>query len=126
MLAMKKDMGGAAHVLGLAHLIMSAKLPVNLRVLIPAAENSISGIAYRPSDVIKTRSGQTVEIGNTDAEGRVVLCDALFEAASEKPDVILDFATSPARPASPSAPKSPRSSLMMIASPSSSPRLAKN
>lgn len=93
MLTMKKDMGGAAHVLGLAHLIMSAKLPVRLRVLVPIAENSINGSAFRPSDVIDTRSGQTVEIGNTDAEGRLVLCDALHEAASEKPEMIIDFAT---------------------------------
>ncbi|HEV2614819.1 MAG TPA: leucyl aminopeptidase family protein [Gammaproteobacteria bacterium] len=93
MLGMKKDMGGAAHVLGLAALIMHAKLPVKLRVLIPAVENAISGNAYRPGDVINTRKGLTVEIGNTDAEGRVILADALFEASSEKPELILDFAT---------------------------------
>ena len=93
MLLMKKDMGGAAHVLGLAHMIMTAKLKVRLRVLIPAVENSVSGNAYRPMDVIPTRKGLTVEIGNTDAEGRVVLSDALDLAASEKPAVILDFAT---------------------------------
>ncbi len=93
MLMMKKDMGGAAHVLGLAHMIMAAKLRVRLRVLIPAVENSVSGNAYRPMDVIPTRKGLTVEIGNTDAEGRVVLSDALALAASEKPAVILDFAT---------------------------------
>ncbi len=93
MLLMKKDMGGAAHVLGLAHMIMAAKLRVRLRVLIPAVENSVSGNAYRPMDVIPTRKGLTVEIGNTDAEGRVVLSDALALAASEKPSVILDFAT---------------------------------
>ncbi|NKB55880.1 MAG: leucyl aminopeptidase family protein [Alphaproteobacteria bacterium] len=93
MLMMKKDMGGSAHVLGLAHMIMAAKLKVRLRVLIPAVENSVSGNAYRPMDVIPTRKGLMVEIGNTDAEGRVVLSDALALAASEKPAVILDFAT---------------------------------
>jgi leucyl aminopeptidase len=93
MLLMKKDMGGAAHVLGLAKMIMQAKLAINLRVLIPAVENSISGNAYRPGDVIKSRKGLTIEIGNTDAEGRVVLADALAEAASEKPDLIIDIAT---------------------------------
>lgn len=90
---MKKDMGGAAHVLGLAHMIMSLDLPVNLRVLIPAVENAISGNAFRPGDVIKTRKGLTVEIDNTDAEGRLVLCDALAEADTETPDMIIDFAT---------------------------------
>lgn len=93
MLLMKKDMGGAAHVLGLAHMIMAAKLRVRLRVLIPAVENAVSGNAYRPMDVITTRKGITVEIGNTDAEGRVILSDALALAAAEKPSVILDFAT---------------------------------
>ncbi|HSV29939.1 MAG TPA: leucyl aminopeptidase family protein [Candidatus Omnitrophota bacterium] len=90
---MKKDMGGAAHVLGLASMIMAAKLPVRLRVLIPAVENSVSGDAMRPLDVIKTRKGVTVEIGNTDAEGRLILCDALFEAARDKPDLLIDMAT---------------------------------
>jgi leucyl aminopeptidase len=90
---MKKDMGGAAHTLGLARMIMEAKLPINLRVLIPAVENSISGNAYRPGDIIKSRKGITIEIGNTDAEGRVVLADALTEAVSEKPDLIIDIAT---------------------------------
>jgi leucyl aminopeptidase len=80
MLRMKKDMGGAAHVLGLAHMIMDAGLDVRLRVLIGAVENSVAGNAYRPADVIKTRKGTTVEIGNTDAEGRLVMCDALAEA----------------------------------------------
>jgi leucyl aminopeptidase len=93
MLLMKKDMGGAAHTLGLARMIMEAKLPINLRVLIPAVENSISGNAYRPGDIIKSRKGITIEIGNTDAEGRVVLADALTEAVSEKPDLIIDIAT---------------------------------
>jgi len=93
MLLMKKDMGGAAHVLGLARMIMQAKLPVNLRVLIPAVENSISGNAYRPGDVIKSRKGLTIEIGNTDAEGRVVMSDALTEAVSEKPNLLIDMST---------------------------------
>ena len=90
---MKKDMGGAAHVLGLANMIIAAKLPVRLRVLIAAVENAVSDNAFRPGDVIRTRSGKTVEIDNTDAEGRLVLCDALTEAASEKPELIIDFAT---------------------------------
>lgn len=90
---MKKDMGGAAHVLGLASLIMRHNLPVRLRVMIPAVENAVSSNAFRPGDIIKTRQGLTVEIDNTDAEGRLVLCDALTEADSEKPDLIVDFAT---------------------------------
>jgi leucyl aminopeptidase len=90
---MKKDMGGSAHVLGLAHLIMSHKLPINLRVLIPAVENAVSSNAMRPGDVITTRKGLTVEIDNTDAEGRLVLCDALCEASQDKPELIIDFAT---------------------------------
>ncbi len=93
MALMKKDMGGAAHVLGLARMIMQAKLPIQLRVLIPAVENAVSGNAYRPGDVIKSRKGLTVEIGNTDAEGRLVLADALTEAVSEKPDLLIDIAT---------------------------------
>lgn len=93
MLLMKKDMGGAANVLALAHAIMAAKLPVRLRVMIPAAENSISSNAFRPKDIIKSRKGITVEIGNTDAEGRLVLCDALAEADTEKPELLIDFAT---------------------------------
>ena len=90
---MKKDMGGAANVLGLARMIMGSKLPVCLRVLIPAVENSISGNAYRPGDVVHSRKGLTIEIGNTDAEGRVVLADALTEAASESPDLLIDMST---------------------------------
>ncbi len=90
---MKKDMGGAACVLGLAHMIMAAGLPVRLRVLVPAVENSVSGDAMRPLDVLRTRKGLTVEIGNTDAEGRLVLADALTAAVEEKPDLLLDFAT---------------------------------
>lgn len=90
---MKKDMGGAAHVLGLAKMIMAANLPVRLRVLIPAVENVVAGNAFKPGDVIKTRKGLTVEIGNTDAEGRLILCDALAEAAMKNPDLLIDFAT---------------------------------
>lgn len=90
---MKKDMGGSAHALGLARMIMEAKLPICLRVLIPAVENVISGNAYRPGDIIKSRKGLTIEIGNTDAEGRVVMADALTEAVSEKPDLLIDLST---------------------------------
>ena len=90
---MKKDMGGGAHALGLARLIMAEKLPVYLHMLVPAVENAISGNAYRPGDVIATRKGLSVEIGNTDAEGRVVLSDALALAAESRPEIIIDFAT---------------------------------
>ncbi|HSD33778.1 MAG TPA: leucyl aminopeptidase family protein, partial [Alphaproteobacteria bacterium] len=90
---MKKDMGGAAHVLGLAQMIMAAQLPVRLRLLIPAVENSISANAFRPLDVLRTRKGLTVEVGNTDAEGRLILCDALAEADRESPDLLIDCAT---------------------------------
>jgi len=90
---MKKDMGGAAHALGLAQLIMQNALPIRLTVLIAAVENSVSGNAFRPGDVIRTRQGLTVEIHNTDAEGRLVLCDLLSEASAMKPDLIMDFAT---------------------------------
>ena len=93
MLLMKKDMGGAANVLGLAQMIMAAKLPVRLRVLIPAVENSIAGNAFRPGDVLTSRKGLTVEIGNTDAEGRLVLADALALADMEQPDLLVDMAT---------------------------------
>ncbi len=93
MLRMKKDMGGAAHVLGLASMIMAAKLPVRLRVLIGAVENAVAGNAYRPWDVLNTRKGITVENANTDAEGRLVIGDCLTEASSEKPDLLLDYAT---------------------------------
>ena len=93
MALMKKDMGGAAHVLGLARLIMQAQIPVRLLVLIPAVENSVSGNAYRPGDVISTRKGLTIEIGNNDAEGRVVLADALAYACESEPDLVIDFAT---------------------------------
>jgi leucyl aminopeptidase len=90
---MKKDMGGAATLMGLAQAVMEAKLPVRLRLLVPAVENSVSGNAFRPLDVIRTRKGITVEVGNTDAEGRLILCDALAEACSENPALILDMAT---------------------------------
>jgi leucyl aminopeptidase len=93
MLNMKKDMGGAAQVLGLAHMIMDAKLPVRLRVLVPAVENAISANAFHPRDILQTRKGLTVEVGNTDAEGRLILSDALAEAARDKPEMIIDFAT---------------------------------
>jgi leucyl aminopeptidase len=93
MLTMKKDMGGAAHALALARLVMQAQLPVRLRLLIPAVENAIAGNAFRPGDILSTRKGVSVEIGNTDAEGRLILCDALAAAQEDKPDLILDFAT---------------------------------
>ena len=93
MYLMKKDMGGAACVLAVASMVMDAKLPVRLRVLIPAVENSIAGNAFRPSDVITMRNGLTVEVGNTDAEGRLVLADALAEASNDKPALLVDFAT---------------------------------
>lgn len=93
MLLMKKDMGGAANVLGLAHAIIDAGLRVRLRVLIPIVENAISGPAFRPGDVLRARNGSTVEIGNTDAEGRLILGDALALADEEAPDLIVDMAT---------------------------------
>ena len=93
MILMKKDMGGAANVLGLAQMIMDARLPVRLRVLIPAVENSIAGNAFRPGDILKSRKGLTVEIGNTDAEGRLILGDALALADEEAPDLLIDMAT---------------------------------
>ena len=93
MLLMKKDMGGAAHALALAGLVMEHRLPVRLLVLIPAVENAVSGNAYRPGDVIATRKGLSVEIGNTDAEGRVILSDALAYACEQGPDLVIDFAT---------------------------------
>ncbi|MGB3501671.1 MAG: leucyl aminopeptidase family protein [Mesorhizobium sp.] len=93
MLLMKKDMGGAANVLGLAHMIMDANMPVRLRVLIPAVENSISANAFRPSDILRSRKGITVEVGNTDAEGRLVLADALALADEDEPDLLIDMAT---------------------------------
>ncbi|CAM9974590.1 unnamed protein product, partial [Discosporangium mesarthrocarpum] len=93
MLSMKKDMGGGAQVIGLARMVMAQGLRVRLRVLVPAVENSISGSAFRPGDVLTARNGKTSEIGNTDAEGRLVLADALVEASSEQPDLIIDCAT---------------------------------
>lgn len=93
MLLMKKDMGGAAHAIALARLIMGARLPVRLHLLIPAVENAVSGNAFRPGDILKSRNGITVEIGNTDAEGRLVLADALAKAIEEEPTLIIDFAT---------------------------------
>jgi leucyl aminopeptidase len=90
---MKKDMGGAAHAIGLAHLIMNTGLPVQLRMLVAAVENAVAGNAFRPGDVLRSRQGLTVEIHNTDAEGRLILCDALTEAAAENPALMIDFAT---------------------------------
>lgn len=90
---MKKDMGGAAHALGLAQWIMTRKLPVRLQVLVPAVENAIGPDAFRPGDVLTMRNGKTVEIDNTDAEGRLILADALVKACEEKPELIIDFAT---------------------------------
>ena len=93
MALMKKDMGGAAVALSLANMLMHAKIHARLRVLVPAVENSLAGNAYRPGDILATRKGLTVEVGNTDAEGRLVLCDALALADAERPDLIIDFAT---------------------------------
>ena len=93
MLLMKKDMGGAAHALALARMIMAAGLRLRLRLMVPAVENMVSGDSFRPLDVIRTRKGLTVEVGNTDAEGRLILCDALTEADTEQPALLVDFAT---------------------------------
>ena len=90
---MKKDMGGAAHAIALARLVMQRKLPVSLHLLVPTVENAIAGNAYRPGDVVRTRKGLNVEVGNTDAEGRVILCDALAYAVEGKPRTLIDFAT---------------------------------
>jgi leucyl aminopeptidase len=90
---MKKDMAGAAIVLGLAQAVMDARLPVRLRVLLPLVENAVAGNAVHPMDIVRTRKGLTVEIGNTDAEGRLILCDALAEASTEKPALLVDMAT---------------------------------
>ncbi len=90
---MKKDMGGAASILALAHMIMATGLPVRLRVLIPAVENAVSGNAFRPGDILPTRKGLTVEVGNTDAEGRLVLSDALAYGSEENPELMIDMAT---------------------------------
>ncbi|MEX2311429.1 MAG: leucyl aminopeptidase family protein [Rhodospirillales bacterium] len=90
---MKKDMGGAAHVLGIAHCVMALGMKIHLKVLIPAVENAIAGNAMRPLDVVRTRAGISIEIGNTDAEGRVILADALTRAAEANPEMMIDFAT---------------------------------
>lgn len=90
---MKKDMGGSAHALGLARMVMDLKLPVNLRVLVPCVENAVGGAAFRPGDIITSRKGLTVENTNTDAEGRLILADALTLGSEDKPDLIIDFAT---------------------------------
>ena len=93
MLLMKKDMGGAAHALALARLVMESGLPVRLHLLVPAVENAVSGGAFRPGDVLRSRQGLSVEIGNTDAEGRLILADALTRAGEDKAELVLDFAT---------------------------------
>jgi leucyl aminopeptidase len=93
MATMKKDMGGAASVLGLAQAVMDAKLPIRLRVLVPAVENSVSGSAFRPGDILTSRKGLSVEIGNTDAEGRLILADALADADVEAPELMFCLAT---------------------------------
>ena len=93
MALMKKDMGGAAHALALARLVMEQQLPVRLHLLVPAVENSISGSAMRPGDILKSRKGLTVELDNTDAEGRLILADALTRAVEDKPELLIDFAT---------------------------------
>ncbi len=93
MLLMKKDMGGAACALALASLLMSQNAPIQLRVLLPCVENSVDALSYRPGDVLRSRKGLTVEIGNTDAEGRLILADALAEADAESPDLLIDLAT---------------------------------
>lgn len=90
---MKKDMGGAAHAIALAGLVMQAGLPIRLTLLVPTVENSVAGNAMRPGEVVRTRAGHTVEVDNTDAEGRLILCDALAYAGEKKPDLIMDFAT---------------------------------
>jgi leucyl aminopeptidase len=90
---MKKDMGGAATLMGLAHAVMALGLPVRLRLLVPCVENAVAGNAFHPLDVLRTRKGITVEVGNTDAEGRLILCDALAEAGRESPALIVDMAT---------------------------------
>ncbi|MCM8557166.1 leucyl aminopeptidase family protein [Sphingomicrobium sediminis] len=93
MALMKKDMGGAAHAIALAQMVMDARLPVHLHLLVPTVENAIAGNAFRPGDVLKSRKGITVEIDNTDAEGRLILGDALHKAGEDEPDLIVDFAT---------------------------------
>jgi leucyl aminopeptidase len=93
MLLMKKDMGGAAHAIALARLVIGARLPIQLHLLIPAVENAVSGNAFRPGDVLSSRKGVAVEIGNTDAEGRLILADALTKAAEDNPVLMIDFAT---------------------------------
>ncbi len=93
MLLMKKDMGGAASAIGLAQMIMSRNLPIRLRLIVPAVENAVSGASFRPGDILPSRKGLSVEIGNTDAEGRLILADALALADEEAPELLIDFAT---------------------------------
>ena len=90
---MKKDMGGAAHALALAQLVIENRLPIRLHLLVPAVENAVSGAAYRPGDIVRSRKGLFVEIDNTDAEGRLILADALAKAAEGEPELVVDFAT---------------------------------
>jgi len=90
---MKKDMGGSAAAIALARVIMQQQWPVRLRLMIPAVENAIDNASYRPGDILQTRAGISVEVDNTDAEGRLILCDVLFEACTESPDYLIDFAT---------------------------------
>ena len=116
---MKKDMGGAAHALALAGLVMARGLPVRLTLLVPAVENAIGPDAFRPGEVIATRKGLSVEIDNTDAEGRVILCDALTFASEQKPDLVLDFATLTGAARIALGPTCRRSSAMTTAWPSS-------
>jgi leucyl aminopeptidase len=114
MRTMKKDMGGAANVLALAELIMTAGLPVRLRVLIPAVENAVAGNAYRPGDIIQTYQGISVEVHNTDAEGRLVMCDALALAAEENPALMLDYSTLTSPPCSATMTRWPKASLLAV------------
>ena len=93
MLLMKKDMGGAAHAIALAKLVIGARLPIQLHLLVPAVENAVAGNAFRPGDILNSRKGMAVEIGNTDAEGRLILADALTKAAEDNPALMIDFAT---------------------------------
>ncbi|STX49833.1 leucyl aminopeptidase [Legionella hackeliae] len=90
---MKKDMGGAAHVMGIAQWVMQQQLPIRLQILIPAVENAIGPDAFRPGDILTMRNGLTVEVDNTDAEGRLILADAIVKACEEQPELLIDFST---------------------------------
>ncbi len=117
MLLMKKDMGGAAITLAVADMVMALGLKVRLRVILPIVENAISGDAFRPGDILKSRKGLSVEIGNTDAEGRLILADALALAGEDPPDLLINYARSPARRGSRLGRISPRVSSMTRRSP---------